>query len=181
MNWNEAAQQLAQNKIGIIPTDTLYGIVGSALNPEVVERVRNLKHRNSDKRCIVLISDINDLNSVGIELDEDTKSKLSQYWPGPVTVVLPCLDDNFTHLHRGAHEFGVRLPNKPALLELLKTVGPIIAPSANPEGEPPALTTEQAEAYFGDQVDFYLDEGKLNNPPSKVIQINPDGTITEFR
>ena len=181
MNWQEAAQQLAQNKIGILPTDTLYGIVGSALNPDAVEHIYKVKHRDTTKPCIVLISAIEDLNQFKIDLSKDLKAKLVEFWQKPTSVIISCAGPEFDYLHRGTHAIAFRIPNKPNLLELLKVSGPLIAPSCNPESQPPALTIEQAKNYFGNEVDFYLDEGELNNPPSKVIQINLDGTVTAFR
>jgi len=64
-----------------------------------------------------------------------------------------------------------RLPNKKDLINLIKKVGPLVAPSANIEGKPPAKTISQAKKYFGEKVDFYIDSGKISGPPSTLIEI----------
>ena len=72
------------------------------------------------------------------------------------------------------------MPDKKDLLELLKITGPLLAPSANHKGEKPALIIEEAKVYFGNKVDFYVDEGKLESLPSTLIKIE-DGKIVVLR
>jgi L-threonylcarbamoyladenylate synthase len=67
------------------------------------------------------------------------------------------------------------MPKLEWLQNLLQKSGPLVAPSANFEGEVPSSTTEMAETYFSSQVDFYLDNNKLNNPPSTVIKLTNSG------
>ncbi|NUQ57634.1 MAG: Sua5/YciO/YrdC/YwlC family protein, partial [Candidatus Paceibacter sp.] len=70
-----------------------------------------------------------------------------------------------------------RLPNDEYLRDLISQTGPLVAPSANLEGMPPATTIDAAEKYFGDKVDFYLDGGKAESSPSKLIKIEGDKII----
>ena len=70
---------------------------------------------------------------------------------------------------RGTGTIAFRMPDIPELRDLLVQTGPLIAPSANTEGEPPALTVGDAKKYFGDEVDFYVDAGKLESLPSTLI------------
>ena len=94
------AQTLASGGVGVIPTDTLYGLVGSALIPEAIDRIYDLKHRSSNKPLIVLISELSQLEQFGIELSEGLLTQLGAYWPGPYTIILPTLDDQFEYLSR---------------------------------------------------------------------------------
>ncbi|RJQ30368.1 threonylcarbamoyl-AMP synthase [Candidatus Parcubacteria bacterium] len=189
----EAAKFLKEGKIGIIPTDTLYGIVGQALNKAAVERIYGVRKRNPDKPMIILISSLDDLGLFGVEIRIPGKNveeanfanhAIKQLWPGKVSIILPvkteAAQEKLSYLHRGTNTLAFRLPDKKELLDLLAQTGPLVAPSANLEGLPPAKTIKEAENYFGDDVDFYVDGGKLDNSPSKLLKIE-DGKIIELR
>lgn len=178
---SQITQLLKSGKIGVMPTDTIYGIVGSALNQETVEEIYKLRKRSSDKPFIILISSIDDLDKFGISLTEKQKEFLEKNWPNPLSVVLPCASQDFEYLHRGKKSLAFRMPKDKKLLEFLKEVGPIVAPSANPEGEKPAENIEEAKKYFGDQIDFFLDGGKLTEKPSTLIELDKDGISTVLR
>lgn len=165
----EAGEELLHGAIGVIPTDTLYGIVASALNKGAVNRVYSIKGRKSNKSSIILISIPDDVKKFGCVITPELRDKLSIYWPGPVSVVLKTERDDLAYLHRGAHTFAFRIPSDTALQAMLKVSGPIIAPSANPEGLTPADTIAKAEEYFGDRVDFYVDGGKRDGEASAVV------------
>jgi len=166
---------LASGDIGVIPTDTIYGLVGSALNSKTVERIYKLRKRNSKKPFIILVSSIKDLALFEIELDPKTKNILENIWPGKVSVILPCLSDKLEHLHRGAKTLAFRIPDKKDLLAFLKKTGPLVAPSVNPEGAEPAKTIIEAKKYFGKNVDLYIDGGQLNSLPSTLVRIENGG------
>ena len=168
VGWNEAAERLSQGEVGVLPTDTLYGLVASALKPAAVERAYELRKRELGKPMIVLISGWDDFERFGIAVDERTRALLEKVWPGPVSVVLPAAAPALTYLHRGTGGIAFRMPVKPQLRDMLKAIGPVVAPSANLAGEPPATNMAEAEAYFGDDI-FYVDEGELNNPPSALV------------
>ncbi len=152
---------LKEGGVTVIPTDTIYGLVGSAFNELAVAKIYALKKRDLNKPLIILISDLADLKLFGVALTLVLEKKLNKYWPGPVSLILPTANGNLAF----------RLPAKPELQELIKHTGPLVAPSANLEGEPPAETIEQAQNYFGDQVDFYLDGGQLQGKASTLIDL----------
>ena len=167
------AQILRRGGVGVLATDTLYGLVGPALNRQSVERVYRLKSRNPDKPFIILIGSLGQLELFGVTVDANIVQRLSGYWPGAVSVILPCKRPELAYLHRGTNSLAFRLPAKPYLRRLLSRVGPLVAPSANPEGELPALKIGQAKQYFGDRVDFYR-SGNTSQRPSKLIKIEGD-------
>jgi len=164
----EEASLLKQGKVGILPTDTLYGLVASALNDDAVSRVYALKGRTATKKCITLISSLADLSDFGVVLTDAQREVLEHLWPGPVSVVFPS-------------GMSFRLPDNPALISFLKESGPLIAPSANPEGLPPAETIEEAQKYFGDTVDFYKEGGRLSGEPSTLVSLDESGSLTLLR
>lgn len=171
---------LKNGGVGILPTDTLYGLVGSALNPKTVERIYQLRQRNPAKPMIILISSLKDLGIFSIHLKGVILNYLKKIWPNPVSVVLSCPGTSFFYLHRGSNTLAFRIPKDQELLTLLKKTGPLVAPSANLEGKPEAKTITEAKNYFGGQVDFYLDKGKLISKPSTLIKLE-DGRVIVLR
>lgn len=175
---------LKEGGVGVVPTDTVYGIVCSALNEKSVEKVYEIRRRRPDKPCIILIADISDLSLFGIGIDSPsnqvTKQLIGQLWPGPVSIVLPCNKEELSYLHRGTNTLAFRLPANEDLRAMLRETGPLIAPSANPEGQAPAVTIEKAREYFSDSVDFYEDAGPRAGEPSTVVSVE-NGRIRILR
>ena len=154
----------------MIPTDTIYGIVCSAMNKKSVERVYRLRKRDKKKPMIILINSIRDIKMFGVLLDGGKEKKLEKIWPGKVSVILECRSKKFSYLHRGGGTLALRLPRKPDLRDLLKKTGPLVAPSANIEGMEPSRTIKEAKGYFGKAVDLYIDGGRRAGKPSKLVE-----------
>ena len=172
------AELLRAGKVGVVPTDTLYGLLASIEHEAAVRRVYELKHRSISKPCIILISSRDDLACFGITPTDVQAAVLDQRWPGPVSIVFPCGPGVPEWLHGGTHTLALRLPADESLRALLRESGPLIAPSANPEGFPPAASVDEARAYFGDTVDFYIDGSHKQGRPSALINLDADGTQT---
>lgn len=162
---------LKNGGIGAMPTDTIFGLVGSALKPETVERIYKVRGRDPKKPLIVLIYSLEDLRRFGVVLSQNQKDFLKKVWPGKVSVILSRAGKNFTYIHRGTNSIAFRMPKKKNLLNILRKTGPLAAPSANPEGLPPARNIKEAKKYFGEQVDFYLG-GKVSGQSSTLIRLN---------
>lgn len=162
-----------------MPTDTIYGIVARALDKKTVERLYKIRRRSPKKPFIILISDISDLKKFGVLIDQITNQLINHLWPGKVSIILPCPFAEFKYLHRGTNTLAFRLPKKPDLIRLLKKTGPLVAPSANPEGLPPAKTIAQAEKYFSDKVDLYV-SGRAGKKPSTLVAVK-NGKIEILR
>lgn len=154
-----------------MPTDTIYGLVGSATLRKTVFRIYKLRRRNPRKPFIILISSLEDLNLFRIKIDEYSRKILNKIWPDAISVVLPCARKKFFYLHRGGKTLAFRFPKNKALTDILKQTGPIIAPSANPEGIRPAENIKQAKKYFGKEVDFYVNKGTIKGLASTLIEI----------
>lgn len=162
---------LAEGGIGVLPTDTIYGLVGSALSEKAVMRIYRVRKRDLKKPMIVLIGSVNDLKRFNIRLENRHSEILKKVWPGPVSVLLPCASKKFSYLHRGTQMTAFRLPRPLWLRNLLKETGPLVAPSANIEGKASAKTIREAKNYFGTQADFYVQGTKIRKEPSVLIRI----------
>lgn len=160
--------------VGVIPTDTLYGLVGSAFDKKAVAKIYQLKKRSPEKPFIILISSLADLKKFQIIISPKTASFLEKIWPNPISVILPCNHTSLFYLHRGTNTLALRIPNDKKLLSLLRQTGPLVAPSANSEGEPVAETILEAQKYFQNSVDFYADGGTLQSLSSTLIKLEND-------
>lgn len=176
----EVVAMLRRGAVGVLPTDTLYGIVASIAYPDAIERLYEARNRSSLKGCITLIADKDQVANL-VEWDAFDRKMASTYWPGPVSIVLPVVEYTPTYLHPVKGTLAFRVPDKESLRTLLWHTGPLFAPSANLAGLKPATTLKEAQAYFGGNVDFYVDAGDLSgNMPSTLIR-QKDGQIEVLR
>ncbi|MCX6751922.1 MAG: L-threonylcarbamoyladenylate synthase [Candidatus Nomurabacteria bacterium] len=190
--WNNEnlIKVLRENGVVVMPTDTLYGIVGKAENVSVVNRIYEARKRSPDKPCIILIGDMNELEKFSVILSEKQKEELKKYWPfdfaqdlrpEPTSIIFDCPDEPFSYLHRGTKTLAFRLPANQELRDLLKKTGPLLAPSANLEAKPPSETIAEAKKYFGNKVDIYIDGGTVKGKASKVIRLHKNGSVEVLR
>lgn len=172
-----AADILKKGGVGVLPTDTIYGLVGSALNRKTVERIYKIRRRDKNKPMIILIGSLNDLKPFGIKLNKKQAAIIKKFWPGKVSIIIPCLSKRFFYIHRGANSLAFRLPAKRILRSFLGKTGPLVAPSANISRRPPAKNIKEAKKYFGDKIDFYIDVGDIRGTPSKIIKIEKNKVV----
>jgi L-threonylcarbamoyladenylate synthase len=158
--------------VGVIPTDTIYGLVARADDTEAVERLYKLKERDT-KPGTIIAAGLDQLESLGLK--HRYLKAVEDFWPGAVSVIIPCADPALKYLHRGKMSLAVRVPGDEALRRFLKNTGPLLTSSANQPGEIPADIISQAKEYFGKGVDFYADGGSLSGrEPSTIIRIVDD-------
>lgn len=169
---NQVIKILKKGGIGVMPTDTIYGLVGLALSPKTVLRIYRVRHRNAKKPMIILLGSLAQLKLFGVKIDPRTRVLLKKLWPGRVSIILPCKNQKFFYLHRGKKTLAFRLPKVESLRELLLKTGPLVAPSANYEGEKPAFTIKEAKKYFGSKIDFYFNGGLKTGKPSTLVAID---------
>lgn len=169
VNEKQAIAQLTAGGVGVIPTDTVYGLVAKASNEAAVKKLYALKKRES-KPGTIIAANINQL--VGLGIPRRYLKAVEQFWPNPISIEIP---HNVTYLHQGTGRQAFRIPSDPILIALLEETGPLQTSSANQPGEPPAVTVTEAERYFGNTVDFYVDGGDLSNrKPSTIIRVVDD-------
>lgn len=161
---------LNQGGVVVIPTDTLYGIVARASDEQAVERIYKLRGRTPKKPCIILAAGTWQITDNALWTDAH-RALAATYWPGALSIVAPTAN-TAPYLHRGAKTLAYRVPDYDDLRALITNTGMLVAPSANPESLLPATTLLEAQAYFGDRVDGYVDGGTLaNNAPSTLVTL----------
>ena len=154
-----AGQVLEDGGIVIIPTDTAFGICCRIDMEETIKRLFAIRKRPETQATPVLVSSIDMaqeyLDPISSEVNEEL---LTPYWPGALTVVLPCRTEKVPDLVRGGgNTLGVRMPNHPVALELIEQVGvPILAPSANFHGEQTPYTFKDLDPELVSVVDYVV-------------------------
>jgi len=168
-SYNIASDTLISGGIGVIPTDTVYGIVAKASDVDAVTKLYALKNREH-KPGTVIAANIQQLIKLGVP--ESILKKIDdRFWPGPISVVID-LTDKFDYLHQGVGGVAFRVVDNPKTKVLLEKTGPLLTSSANQPGMPTSININEAINYFGDSIDFYLDGGEITNqPPSTIIRI----------
>lgn len=159
---------LLHGEVGVLLTDTVYGLVARAANPAAVERMYSLKHREQ-KPGTTIAATPEQLIDIGIDIDVVTK--VAKYWPAPLSIILP-LEENLHYLHQGVGSSPFRVVADEDLRLLLLRTGPLVTTSANQPGEPPARNIHEARAYFGEHVGFYVDGGEIGErQPSTIARL----------
>lgn len=171
VNDKKIVALLKDSAVGVLPTDTVNGLVCLATNKEAATRLYSLKQREQ-KPGTILASSLEQLTALGLK--KRYLKAVEHYWPGPVSVVIPC-GPELSYLHQGQGTLAVRITSDKKLNMLMDKVGPLLSSSANQPGQPPANYIEEAWEYFGHSVDFYVDGGNMSDrKPSTVIRIIDD-------
>jgi L-threonylcarbamoyladenylate synthase len=165
-----AAAVLADGGIVVYPTETLYALGADAFNPLALRRLIELKVRERGKPIAVLIGGVEMLPDLASEISPEAVTLIRRFWPGPLTLVLRAHASVPPALTGGGDGIGVRLSSHPLATALIRALGrPVTAPSANPAARRPPVRAEEARAYFGTRVDYYLDGGTLEGEPASTV------------
>lgn len=160
---------LQQGAVGVLPTDTIYGIVCQAGNPDAVARLYKIKHRDH-KPGTVIAANIDQLEKLGIK--RRYLKAVEHLWPNSLSIEIP---NSITYLNQATGRQAFRIPLSQTVRRFLEQTGPLLTSSANQPGQNPAATIKEAQAYFGDEADFYVDGGDMSDhKPSTIIRIVDD-------
>ncbi|QQS18887.1 Sua5/YciO/YrdC/YwlC family protein [Candidatus Saccharibacteria bacterium] len=132
---------LKYGAIGVLPTDTVYGLVCVANSAAAVERLFTVKSREASPGTILAAS-IQQLIDLGLR-GRYVKA-VEHFWPNAISVIIPCGDD-MAYLHRGKHSLAVRVPKNEPLQTLLRQTGPLMTTSANHPGQPTAKISRKPQ------------------------------------
>lgn len=171
VTYSDISSRLLCGDIGVIPTDTVYGLVALAANQDAVAKLYKLKRR-TNKPGTVIAASVDQLVTLGIP--KKYLKPVLHYWPNPISVIVPA-HGNLSYIHQGKHSLAVRIPDDEQLSMLLASTGPLLTSSANQPGQVPVTTIEKAYDCFGDDVDFYVDGGDCTaTQASTIIQVIDD-------
>jgi L-threonylcarbamoyladenylate synthase len=172
-NLADAVAALKRGEVIVYPTETLYGLGADVLNATAVEKVFQLKGREPDNPIPVLVADREMLGALVEEIPPLAEKLMARFWPGPLTLVLTARKNIPSALLNADGGIGVRISSQHIATELVRALGrPLTATSANPSGQPPARTVQQAKHYFAGEIDVFIDAGQLTSRTgSTVVEI----------
>lgn len=160
VDLSEAAAILRNGGTVAFPTETVYGLGASALDPSAVVRIFEIKQRPRFDPLIVHVSSVAEGREVVREWPDAAGELARRFWPGPLTLVLPKADAIPDIVTSGLPTVAVRMPAHPLALALIAKAGvPVAAPSANRFGSLSPTTSEHVRAQLGEAVDLVLDGG----------------------
>lgn len=166
----KAAEILKNGGIGIFPTDTAFGIGSRIDNEEAIRRLFTTRRRPETQATPVLVNSIEMAQKYVLPIPEDVKELMHKYWPGALTIILPCIVSKVPSLVRGGTDtLGVRIPNHPMISLLIEKIGvPILGPSANFHGEKTPYSFEDLDPGLVGKVDFVL-EGECSIKQASTV------------
>jgi len=167
---------LTAGMVVALPTDTVYGVGALVAIPSAVRQLFTLKRRPETVALPVLVADIADVRRLAMSLSEREIRMMEALWPGPLTMVIST-SNALASIVGGVDEVGFRIPNSPALRELLRRTGPVAMTSANEHGEAPCNTAEQVAAVFAGRQELrgVWNRGERRGEVSTVLRVTDDG------
>jgi len=156
----DAAQIIRAGGLVAVPTETVYGLAGNGLNEKAVSEIYEVKGRPTVKPLSLMVPDESAMELYCEDVPPQAHALAKRFWPGPLTIVLKAKPEIPSIVLAGGTTVGLRCPDHPLTLSLLKSCGlPLAAPSANPSGEPSPKTAEQVLGYFDGRIDAVIDGG----------------------
>lgn len=172
-NLRLLARKLQQGEIVAVPSETVYGLAGNALDARACRKIFTAKGRPSTDPLIVHIHSLKQLREVAVT-NAAALQLAKQFWPGPLTLILPKQDVVPDAVTAGLPSVAVRMPSDPLFRRLLKLCGlPLAAPSANPFGYVSPTTAAHVHHGLGKRIDHILDGGPT--------EIGLESTIVDLR
>ncbi|MFQ5762259.1 MAG: L-threonylcarbamoyladenylate synthase [Candidatus Bathyarchaeia archaeon] len=170
----KAAEAVRRGGLVVFPTDTVYGLGCDPFDEAAVRKLLKLKWRRS-KPLPILVSSLAKAQELAY-FSEAALKLAKRNWPGPLTMVLPTRRNISDVVSAGANTVGLRMPNSPTALKLIKLCGgALIGTSANKAGGMPPRTAQQAIKALGPGVDSVIDGGPTRlGVSSAVVEVHGD-------
>lgn len=159
----EAAELLRKGGIVAIPTETVYGLAGNALDGSVTQKIYKAKGRPSDNPLIVHISEYSQWAPLVKEIPEGARALADAFWPGPLTVILPKSKLIPDGVSGGLDTVAVRMPSNEIARKIISEAGvPLAAPSANTSGKPSPTSAKHVIDDLSGKIDAIVDGGNCD-------------------
>jgi len=178
----KAKNLLEQGELVAIPTETVYGLAGNALNGSAVAKIFMVKNRPAFDPLIVHVPNVNAVYEYVSEIPEKAYALAQRFWPGPLTLVLQKKSIIPDLVTAGLDTVGIRCPDHPLTQDLLKILSfPLSAPSANPFGYVSPTSPEHVNEQLGNKIKYILDGGKCEVGIESTIVGVEDGEPVVYR
>ena len=157
---DRAAELLRAGELVAVPTETVYGLAGNGLDERAVKEIYEVKGRPAVKPLSLMVPGKEAMSLYCEEVPQQAEFLAERFWPGPLTIVLKAKARVPEIVRAGGETVGLRCPDHPMTLRLLRAAGiPFAAPSANPSGEPSPKTAEEVQRYFDGKIAAIVDGG----------------------
>jgi L-threonylcarbamoyladenylate synthase len=169
---DEAVRLLVGGAVVAVPTDTVYGVAASLAHPDAVASLFLLKGRPAGVALPVLVHALSPIQEIDVAWSERAQRLSEEFWPGPLTIVVPALHETAALLGGVNDTVGVRVPDDELLLSVLRECGPLAVSRANTHGSEPCHSAEEVlRALSGEQLAGVLDGGERRGEVSTVVEI----------
>ncbi|MFB6086370.1 MAG: L-threonylcarbamoyladenylate synthase [Halodesulfurarchaeum sp.] len=165
-----AADAIERGELVVYPTETVYGLGADALDPKAIERVFQAKGRDRDDP-ISLAAPTAEAALEYVSTSERSRAFMDEFLPGPVTVVAAKRANVPDMLTAGGDRVGIRVPDHPVALDLLRTVAPLTATSANVSGRPSVTDPADLDPEIRSAAAVVLDGGETGGTGSTVVDV----------
>lgn len=181
MNIDKIVEVLGNGGLVISPTDTIYGIMGDALNTDVIKRVYEVKKRSYSKPLILLMDSYEMIKEYTFEISELEDKLIKKFSPGLVTIILKKNDKISDLITNNSDYVGIRIPDNDDLLSIIKKLGrPVISTSANISDEDVITNVEMLDEELKKKIDYIEDGGEVVNVSSTIVRF-VDGELKILR
>lgn len=178
----KAKTLLEQGELVAIPTETVYGLAGNALNASAVAKIFTVKSRPQFDPLIVHVPNVNAVHEYVADIPEKAYALAQRFWPGPLTLLLEKKSIVPDLVTAGLETVGIRCPDHSLTQDLLKILSfPLAAPSANPFGYVSPTTPQHVNEQLGDKIKYILDGGKCEVGIESTIVGIEDGEPVVYR
>jgi tRNA threonylcarbamoyl adenosine modification protein (Sua5/YciO/YrdC/YwlC family) len=164
-----AAAAIAEGRLVLLPTDTVYGVAADAFTPDAVTALLAAKNRGRAMPVPVLIGEAATLGGLVLEPPEVATKLATAFWPGGLTLVVEHVPSLAWDLGDAEGTVAVRLPDDDLARDLLRRTGPLAVSSANRSGRPAATTAREAADQLGEHAAVVLDGGPRASSAASTI------------
>lgn len=176
----EAIAVIREGGIVAFPTETSYGLAADPYNKRALEKLYALKHRDSSKPILILVSALKQLSSCITRFPVEYDLLVQKYWPGPLTLIFPVKENVFpVELTAGLETIAIRWSSHPVASALVEDANiPLTATSANLSGQKPALTADECRRLFGNKIDYIVEyEGQCRDSFSTIVGVKEEKLV----
>lgn len=179
---NKIKDIILNDGIIVFPTETVYGIGANIYSDAAIEKIFKAKGRPNDNPLIVHISNMDMLDDLVIEIDDISKKLMDNFWPGPLTVILPKSNKVSDQITAGLDTVGIRMPSNTIAMQIIDVCNvPMAAPSANISGKPSGTNIEDIYNELNNKVDVIIDGGSTDIGLESTVVKVIDNTVHVLR
>lgn len=173
MNISKICEVLENGDLVVTPTDTVYGIMGDALNLEAVKKVYEAKHRAYNKPLILLMDSYEMIKEYTLDISEEEDRIMREFFPGLLTIILKKNNKIDDLISGGMDTVGIRIPGNEDLIRIIKKLGrPIFSTSANISDEEVITSIDKLDRRLLKYIDYVEDGGEIVAASSTIVKVD---------